>query len=231
HHAVARTYVFVLERLGFMSGDPDKLLLGVTATPVRGDKVGLGAVFQKIVYQRSLLWMVRAGYLVDFRGLVVDTGVDLGDVRVVAGDFADADLEGVLNTEDRNGLIARAYLDHTAGRRAVAFTAGVQHALDLAATFRAAGVTAEAVSGETPEEERRKLLSAFRAGDVRVLCNCNLLTEGWDEPSLDCILMARPTKSKALYLQMLGRGARPYPGKQDCLVIDFVDNTGRHDVM
>lgn len=231
HHAVARTYVFVLERLGFMSGDPDKLLLGVTATPVRGDRVGLGAVFQKIVYQRSLLWMVRAGYLVDFKGLAVDTGADLEGVRVVAGDFADADLEGALNTADRNGLVVRAYLDHAAGRRAVAFTAGVQHALDLAATFRAAGVPAEAISGEALEGERRRLLTAFRAGDVGVLCNCNLLTEGWDEPSLDCILMARPTKSKALYLQMIGRGARPYPGKQDCLIIDFVDNTGRHDVM
>ncbi|MGB9886264.1 MAG: DEAD/DEAH box helicase family protein, partial [Moorellales bacterium] len=231
HHAVARSYMTVFERLGFMSGAPDKLLLGVTATPMRGDRVGLGAVFEKIVFQRSILWMIRAGYLVDFRGLAVDTGVDLGDVRVVAGDFADADLEDVLNTVDRNGLIVRAYLDHTADRRAVAFTSGVQHALDLAATFRAAGVAAEAISGETPEEERRRLLAAFRAGEIRVLANCFVLTEGWDEPSLDCILMARPTKSKALYMQMLGRGARPYPGKQDCLVIDFVDNTGRHDVM
>lgn len=231
HHAVAKSYLAVIEHLGFMGEAPGKLLLGVTATPMRGDKVGLGAVFQKIVYQRSILWMVRAGYLVDYRGLRVDTGVDLGDVRIVAGDFSDTDLEHVLNTEDRNGLVVRAYLDHAAGRRAVAFVTGVQHALDLAATFRSAGVPAEAVSGETPEEERRRLLAAFRAGEIKVLTNCAVLTEGWDEPSLDCILMARPTKSKALYLQMIGRGARPYPGKQDCLIIDFVDNTSRHDVV
>lgn len=231
HHAAAASYLSVIRALGFMGGDPEKLLLGVTATPFRGDGVGLGAVFQKIVYQRSILSMVRAGYLVDFRGLAVGTGTDLSGVREVAGDFDESELEGVLNTANRNEIIVKAYLDHASSRKAVAFTAGVRHARDLAGAFREAGVPAEAVTADTPEGERRRILSAFRSGDVRVLTNCGVLTEGWDEPSLDCILMCRPTKSKALYVQVIGRGARPYPGKEDCLVVDFADNAGRHDVM
>jgi ATP-dependent helicase IRC3 len=104
----------------------------------------------------------------------------------------------------------------------------VQHALDVAATFQDAGIPAKAVYGDMQKQDRHGILQAFHNGDIKVLTNCNLLTEGYDEPATDCLLMARPTKSTGLYIQMAGRGTRLYPGKQDCLVIDFTDS--RHDV-
>lgn len=231
HHSPSQSYLKIFNSLGFLEDRPDKLLLGVTATPFRGDGIGLGAVFQKIVYQRSILAMVRDGYLVDLKGLQVKTNTDISDVQVVRGDFDEKELEGVLNTANRNEIIVRAYLDHASDRKAVAFTVGVQHAKDLADMFNSSGVPAKALSGSTPEGERKKILSAFRAGEIRVITNAAVLTEGWDEPSVDCVLMCRPTRSKVLYTQIIGRGTRLYPGKQDCLIVDFADSAANQDVL
>jgi superfamily II DNA or RNA helicase len=228
HHAPAISYRRIADYLLFMDAEPGRLLLGVTATARRADAVGLGCVFEDVVYHASILTMIRAGYLADLRGLRVRAGGDLSGVGTRHGDFAERQLARAVNTPERNAAVVAAYLEHAAGRKALAFTADVQHALDLAQAFRESGVEAAAVYGGMPEQERREILRAFSAGELQVVTNCAVLTEGYDEPSIDCILMARPTKSPVLYTQCIGRGTRLFPGKQDCLVVDFFDN--RHDV-
>jgi len=225
HHAVAPTYRAIYERLG---AGTQVLHLGVTATPGRADKRGLGRVFQEVVFYRSIGDMVRAGWLCPIVGRRVQTGVDISDVATRGDDFDDAALEAVVNTRNRNELIRDAVLRLARNRRVLAFAAGVSHAHSLAAVFREGGLRAEALDGETPYPVRRELLSAFRAGEVEAVVNYGVLTEGYDEPSVSCVLLARPTKSTPLYQQMVGRGLRPFPGKRDCLVIDVADVSRRH---
>jgi len=228
HHAAADTYQQLIRELGFMESDPTKLLVGVTATAKRGDKLALNKVFQEIVYEASVGLMIRAGYLTDLKGLQISTEVDLSEINLVGGDFNLGQLADAVNTTSRNQVIVDSYLEHSPGKCAVAFCVDVQHALDLAAMFSQAGIKAAAVYGDMPKEERRQLLKDFKTGKIQVLANCQILTEGFDCPEIQCLLMARPTKSQSLFIQMVGRGTRLYPGKEFCLVIDFCDS--RHDV-
>ena len=229
HHAVSPSYREILEDLSLLPDTtPGRLLLGITATPMRGDGIGLKGVFEKIVYRRSISDLVRAGYLADVKGIRVRTAVDLGKVRTVRGDFQAKDLSLAVDTPRRNELIVDAYRKHGERRKAVAFSVDIAHAQHLAEAFREGGFRADWVSGELPIEERRERLRRLRDGEMDVLANCAVLTEGWDEPSVACLIMARPTKSTGLYIQMAGRGLRPYPGKDYCLVIDVSDNA--HDI-
>lgn len=230
HHAVSASYLKVFEALGFMSGDKEKLLLGVTATAYRGDSTGLDNVFEKIVFERSILAMMKAGYLCDIRGVQVDTGTDISCVHMQAGDFAVNKLDAIINTPERNALVADTYLKYGEGRRGVVFGVKVDHALNLAEAFKERGVACEAVYGDMPTEERQDILQRYAKHDLQVLTNVGVLTEGWDVPDTDIILMARPTKSRGLYIQCVGRGLRIAPNKKDCLLIDFVDIAKRHDL-
>lgn len=224
HHGTADSYTAVIEGLGFLADEPDRLLVGVTATGKRGDGTALGDVFQEIVFERTIATMIKGGYLADLRGVRVATRTSLAGVSTRAGDFAEGELSSVVNTAERNRIIVESYLQHAVPRKALAFTVDVQHAHDLATEFRNAGVAAAAVWGAMPGEERRDTLEAFANGDLSVVTNCALLTEGYDQPDIGAILMARPTKSGVLYTQMVGRGTRTWPGKDDCLVLDFTDS-------
>ncbi len=227
HHAAAPSYRRILDYLR------PNLLLGVTATPFRGDRATLEGVFQKIVYSFGILEGIRAGHLVDIRAFRVHTSVALDDVHTAAGDFNAGELEEAVNVPDRNRAIVQAYLEHADGKRALVFTAGVEHARGLAEEFVGAGVPAAFVHGGTPLAERRDVLRRLRTGEVLVVTNCNVLTEGFDEPSLEAVILARPTKSLALFTQMAGRGTRPSPesGKRDLLLLDVVDATRRHRIV
>lgn len=228
HHAAADTYQKLIQELGFMDSDPAKLLAGVTATGKRGDKLALGKVFEEIVYEASIGLMIRAGYLTDLKGLQISTEVDLSDIAVIGGDFNIGQLANAVNTTSRNRVIVNSFMEHAPDKRAVAFCVDVQHSLDLAEAFNHAGIKAAAVYGDMEKDARREILRAFKAGKIQILTNCNILTEGFDCPEIECLLMARPTKSQSLFIQMVGRGTRLYPGKEFCLVIDFCDS--RHDV-
>jgi superfamily II DNA or RNA helicase len=204
------------------------LTCGFTATPERGDKAGLGQTWEKIVYQKDILEMIMAGYLCDLRTVRVSLRVDLDGVKTHHGDFDDAGLETALLDAKAPRHVVGAYLEHAAGRKALVFTPSVRLAHDMAGTFNASGVTAEALDGTTPADERRDMLKRFHTGETMVLANCSVLTEGFDSPSVDCIIVARPTKSRPFYLQMIGRGIRIYPGKEDCLILDVLGNSQRH---
>lgn len=174
--------------------------------------------------------MIKAGYLCDIRGVKIQTDTDLGGVRTRLGDFVTGDLSEAIDTQERNQLIAETYLKHAEDRKAVVFCVDVQHAKNVAEAMKSSGVRCKAVYGEMPDDERRAALTAFNDGGLRVLTNCSLLTEGWDSPDLGAVLMARPTKSRVLYIQCVGRGLRTSPGKKDCLLLDFADVAERHDI-
>ncbi len=229
HHAVAASYKRIYESV--LQDGGKQVHLGVTATPRRADRIGLKEVYQKIVYQKSLLDMIRAGWLCDLRCVQIKTDISLDGVHTRRGDLAAGELASVINTENRNELIVQAYKEHAPGRLALCFTVDVQHAQDLAAAFQEAGINAVALSGKTPLQERRSVLRQFHSREIEVICNCQLLTEGYDEPAIDCILLARPTKSTVLYTQMVGRGCRTFPGKADCLILDVADVAGRHSIV
>ena len=212
------------------TGRPDRLLVGITATAKRGDNIGLELVFQKIAFFRSLREMVKAGYLTRPRGIRIDSTANLDPVSTKGGDLDEIELAKAISTKERNRLIVKAFLEHAADRKTIAFTVNVEHSESLAEEFLLAGVTAAAVSGRLDRERRRQILQDFKRGKIQVLTNCNILVEGYDEPEVSCIIMGRPTKSSLLYVQMAGRGTRLFDGKTDCLIIDIADVTSKHSL-
>lgn len=224
HHAPAEDNQRVLRDLGCFLPDWDGTLLGVTATPARGDGLGLDAVFEKIVFSRTLPELIAEGWLCPLRGFRVDTAADLAAAAPAgAGDFVPEALEAAVDIEDRNALVARAIQELARGRRTIAFCVTVRHAEHLARALTLLGVRAAPVWGEMPAERRAETLRAFREGRLDALTNVGVLTEGFDDPGVSCVAMARPTRSPGLYAQCVGRGTRLAPGKADCLVLDFVD--------
>jgi superfamily II DNA or RNA helicase len=227
HHAVAPTYRTILDHV---VGD-GSLLLGVTATADRGDGQGLDAVFEEIVYSRSMVRMIADGYLSDLRGLQVRVRSDFADLQVRAGDFVDAQCEQLLLAGRAPAVVAEAWRRYAWGRRGLVFTPTVALAHTMARALRDTGVAAEALDGSMALYQRRGVLARLRHGATDVVCNCAVLTEGFDEPAIDCVVVARPTRSRGLYTQMVGRGTRPHSTKDDCLILDVVGATARHDLV
>lgn len=230
HHAVAQSYQDVLGYLGACQDD-GPLTLGVTATAKRGDKAALGEVFQEIVFERSILEMIEAHYLCDLRAVQVRVAADFNDLHTRAGDFVDSEVEQALLDADAPEHVVKAYQEHADGRKALLFTPTVKLAHAMAQAFREAGIAAEALHGGTEPEKRKAILKRLESGQTRVVANCAVLTEGFDEPSIECIIVACPTKSQPLFVQMVGRGTRLHPGKEDCLILDVVGATARHDLV
>lgn len=223
HHAVADTYHRIIDELGFKN-NKDKLFIGVTATPERNDKKGLLDIFEKIVFLRSISTMINAEYLVPVHGRKILTTCSLNDVKTFNRDFALGELSHAVNIPKRNELIVSKFIEHAHDRKAIAFCADVKHAQDLAETFRKKGIKAEAVWGDMSATKRARALRNLKNGKISIATTCNVLIEGFDEPSVNCILMCRPTKSKPLYIQAVGRGLRKNgPLKNNCIVLDFVD--------
>lgn len=218
HHAAANTYQKI-----FTYFHP-KFILGLTATPERSDGEDMLELFQNVAHKMDLKTAVERGVLVPIRCIRVKTNIDLTDVRINGIKYNSQDLESKLFIPERNQLIVDTYLKYVNGKKTVIFCASVDHAAEIAKLLRDSGVKAEAVSGRDRVEVREKILKDYETGSTNVLCACDLLNEGWDSPHTTVMFMARPTMSKTIYLQQLGRGTRRCPGKEDLLVVDFVDN-------
>ena len=230
HHAPASSWLKIYKQIGRLL--PGWQHLGVTATPIRTKGASdLEAIFGKPVYVKSIFELIVEGYLAPLKGLEVRTEISVEDVGVQGGDFIAEELSRVINTKERNRLVVENYLELAADRKALVFAADLNHARSLAEMFKTRGLSAAWVSGATPLSLRRSFLEKLRNGELKVIVNCMVFTEGFDEPSLDAILVARPTRSLVLYCQMIGRGLRPYPGKKNCLFIDFVDNSSKHQLI
>lgn len=227
HHAYADSWQALIDRFGgteeeVASGEhAGAVVVGCTATPDRGDRKNLGKVFQVIAFNYPLTHAIRDGYLCPIKGLTVEEfAISMADVRVSHGDYVAADLEALLLPQLTE--IAEAIVEHTRDRqRTLAFLPLVGSSKAMAEKLRELGVRADEVNGETPTEERRRKLEDFRAGRITHMVNCMVLTEGYDHPAIDCIVNCRPTRSRGLFAQMVGRGTRTAPGKDDMLLINF----------
>jgi superfamily II DNA or RNA helicase len=224
HHARADSYHTVIDDLY-----PGAVALGLTATPWRIDGRGLGDLFQSTVVASTPAALIRAGHLVPYTGFAFDRP-DLSGVRTTAGDYNEADVAAVMNRRELLGNIVGQWQSHAGGKRTVVFACDVKHSKDICERFRAVGVTAEHLDAKTPKLEREAILARLSSGATTVVCNVAVLTEGWDCPAVECIILARPTQSLALYLQMVGRAMRPNPetGKTVCRVHDHASNIISH---
>jgi len=223
HHAAAEDNLRVLRQLGVFDSAWQGTLLGFTATTARGDGKGLDGVFERIVYSRTLPDLIDAGYLSKLRGFRISTAADLTRLSASGADFRDEELACAVDIEERNALVARSIQELARDRRTIAFCVTVNHARHLCRSLNVLGVPAGIVHGAMRSEQRAQALADFRVGTTQVLCNVAVLTEGFDDPGVSCIAMARPTRSEGLYAQCVGRGTRLAPGKKDCLILDFVD--------
>lgn len=227
HHAAARTYREIIDHF------PDAKVLGLTATPDRGDGVGMGNIFDSVAYEYSMRTAIDAGYLCPVRVLTVNVhGLDLSSVKTTAGDLNQGQLARIVENDSIHHEVAAPLAEHLGQRQAVVFCVTVEQSKALADVLQGylPNKRVAHIDGGTPESERRRILGEFASGQIHVVCNCAVLTEGFDAPATSLIALARPTKSRALYAQMIGRGTRLSPNKEDCLVLDFKGNAGRHSL-
>jgi hypothetical protein len=204
--------------------------LGLTATPERADGKNLAKIWE-MAYSYSMIDAMDEGYLVPIRSVIQPIeGLDLSEVSGTS-DYSAEELGKVLLRAEVVDHTADCLMEHAVGRKAIVFTATVEQAQLTAEELRNRGWKATHVSGETPAEERARILNDFSNGEIDAICNCAVLTEGTDLPIADCIVVARPTRSKPLYIQMIGRGLRLSPGKEDCLVIDLAGASDEHSLI
>lgn len=220
HHALAAGYQTVLDH--FCTAN----VLGVTATPDRGDKRDLGKYFDSLAYEYTLPQAIREGYLVPIKALTMPLKLDLSGVRMTSGDYNAGDVGNALDPYLHQ--IAQTIAQQCADKKTVVFLPLVATAQKLRDLLIEEGMRAAEVNGES--DDRTEVLQAFDRGDYNVLCNAMLLTEGWDCPTVDCVIVLRPTKSRSLYCQMVGRGTRLAPGKDHLLLLDFLWMTDRHQL-
>lgn len=260
HRAAAASYRRVVEHF---SQNPNCRIIGVTATPDRLDKVGLGVVFDKVACNLDIVWGIQNGWLVPPKQVMVHVeGLDLSEVRTVGGDLDEKQLARLVEVEENLHAMAKPIVDVCGeDKQAIVFTASVQQAHRIAEMIddyraRQFGPTdrtvAVSIDGSlSPQDPRRQqIVRDFKEGRIQYLCNCGVATEGFDAPNVRVVAIGRPTKSRALYVQMLGRGTRPLPGtvedcgdadsrraaiaaspKPQCTVIDFVGQSGRHKLI
>lgn len=207
----------------------DVKFIGFTATPFNQD---MTKVFDGIIFEKPLLEMIREGYLCEPKALYVHSDVDLSGVKTVAGEFNQKQLEQAVNTVDRNELLLNTYVKYAKDRKStIIFASGIDHSNEIEKTFKDKGIECRSVDSTIDDDVRDEIIEDFKNGKLPVIVNVGILTTGFDCPRTDCIIYARPTKSKILYTQILGRGLRNCEGKEDCLVIDIVDVMKKHDLM
>ena len=222
HHALSDSYQKILEHFRYAN------VLGVTATPDRGDMRNLGQVFDSLAYEYPLARAIKEGYLSRITAVMIPLKLDLSGVSVQAGDFRASDIDTALDPYLYQ--IADEMTNYCADRKTVVFLPLVKTSEKFRDILNSKGFRAAEVNGNS--KDRAEILADFDSGKYNVLCNSMLLTEGWDCPSVDCIIVLRPTKVRGLYCQMVGRGTRlsPETGKDDLLLLDFLWHTERHEL-
>lgn len=245
HHATADSYRRVID---YYRTNPALKVVGVTATPDRADEIALGQVFDSVAFDYEILDAIHDGYLVPIRQRMVEVaGLDYSQVRTTAGDLNGADLALVMEAEKALHGIASPTVEIAGDRRTLVFATTVAHAERLAEIFKRHGRRADWICGKTAKDDRRRIVEDFAKGRLQYLVNVGCLTEGFDDPGVELVVIGRPTKSRCLYAQMVGRGTRPLPGvieqldtagerlaaiaasgKPSIEVLDFAGNAGKH---
>ena len=235
HHAVADSYRRIVDRA--LQRNPMCRIYGVTATPNRGDRIGLRQVFSNVADQIRLGELIASGHLVPPRTFIIDVGVqeDLRNVRRAGDDFDMAEVARVMDQVPVTDAVIEHWREKAGDRQTVVFCSTVEHARHVTDAFGADGVAAALVTGDMPEAERRDVLADYAAGHIQVVVNVAVLTEGWDHPPTSCVVLLRPSSFKSTMIQMVGRGLRTvdpneFPGviKRDCIVLDFGTSSQLH---
>jgi superfamily II DNA or RNA helicase len=221
HHCPAKTYSKII------AAYPDAVLLGTTATPCRGDGRGLGGIFETLIQTPQVAELIAQRYLVKTR-VYAPIDPDLKGVETRSGDYVESQLADRMNTARLVGDIVEHWHKFGERRRTVCFACSVGHSVHIRDEFLKSGVRAEHIDGSTPKDERDATLARLESGELELVSNCMVLTEGWDMPECGCIILARPTKKMGLYRQMVGRVLRPAGGKPDAIVLDHSGATYRH---
>ncbi len=227
HHSMASTWRTVIEHFK----RADKKILGVTATPFRTDKQELKEIYDELVFKIDITDLMKLGHLAPIRGLMVYVDADYSKLKAKRDkntgetDFTASSVERVLNDEEINAQIVQKWIELGENRKTIFFTISIKHAAALQNEFKKKGVSSTVVSSKLSQADRMGIIKDFKEGKVKVLVNVDILTEGFDDPSVECIALVRPTKSLSLYAQIIGRGLRTAAGKKDCLILDF---TGRN---
>ncbi len=230
HRALATGYRALIERLGcYKEGGPQ--LLGLTATPERSDSGALDEVFQGVVFHLGINTAIEQGYLLAPTVIERSIKLDLDAVTVSRGDYGQKQLDLALMQAGIVGEIVAAYEENCLARKTIVFVVSVAQAHAVADALKARGHAAAAVSGETEPTTRKRILRELASGELRCVVNCMVLTEGFDSPSVDAVILGRPTQSKPMMIQSVGRGLRTHPGKTDCLVIDMVGASKRNTLV
>jgi superfamily II DNA or RNA helicase len=221
HHVRAKTYKQIIERY------PDARIIGLTATPSRRDGRGLGSSFEEMVEGPQVAELIDQKFLVGTKVYAPSTP-NLKGVHTRQGDYAEGQLAKRVDLPELVGDIVMHWLRLSGRKRTITFATSVGHSRHIEEELRRAGVKVAHIDGSTPKEERDDVLAQLACGDLEVVTNCMVLTEGFDLPDIGCIVLARPTKSMGLYRQMVGRGLRPAQGKDHCLVLDHSGATFQH---
>lgn len=224
HRSISPTY----EKL--VAEYPDANIIGLTATPWRADSKGFRTLYEDLVVIAPPAMLVEQGYLVGPRVLTVPSGSlpDLSGVKTRGGDYDERELAAACNQGKLVGDIVDHWQKHASGQRTIAFSASVEHSRHIVSRFLSAGIPAEHLDGETDVATRGAILRRLRSGETLVVSNCAVLCEGWDEPIVSCCILARPTKSKALYIQCAGRILRPHPDKGGAIILDHAGCAVEH---
>lgn len=229
HHSTADAYGRVFDLAGVLNPSSEKLLLGVTATSQRPDGKALSEIYERVSYVYSMRQAIKDGWLVPVRGFRVTTDTSISEVGKSGGDFVRSELLKAVDTPARTRQIIKAWKQIAADRKTIVFTVDIEHAENMAAEFVKEGFKAEAIWGDDPE--RAAKIERHKNGTTQILCNCSVLVEGYDDPSITCVVLARPTTSGVLFTQMVGRGTRLFPGKKDLIVVDVVDSSVSHSLI
>lgn len=248
HHATAMSYRKVIDHF---ATNPRVKTVGFTATPDRADKAALGMVFSSVAFQYEILAAINDGWLVPIETQqVIVSGMDFSHVKTVAGDLNQGELATIMEQEKVLHGVVSPTIQIAGRRKTLVFASSVAHAERMSEIFNRHGVRSAIVHGGTFKDERRRILQAYAEGQIQVLCNCGVAVEGFDCPSIEVVAIARPTKSRALYTQMVGRGTRVLPNvvdglsgaderrmaiasssKPKMLVVDFTGNSGKHKLV
>lgn len=220
HHVISDSYRKILEYFN------NAKVLGVTATPDRGDLRNLGEVFESLAYEYTLPKAIKEGFLCPIKALTIPLKLDLSGVAIQSGDFKLSDIDNALDPYLE--AIANEMVEHCQNRKTVVFLPLIKTSQKFKDILNAKGFRAAEVNGNS--SDRAEILKDFENNKYNVLCNSMLLTEGWDCPSVDCVVMLRPTKVRSLYCQAVGRGTRLHPDKKELLLLDFLWHTERHEL-
>ena len=220
HHSLSPSYKSIIDYF------ENSQILGVTATPDRGDHKALSEVYESLAFEYPMRQAINDGYLVPIKAKMLPVEVDLTDVKVTAGDYSANSLGDAI--EPYLDEIARKMAEECKDRKTVVFLPLIKIAKRFAELLNEYGISAAEVNGESPDRE--EILADYEDGKYQALCNAMLLTEGWDSPQTNCVVVLRPTKVRSLYQQMVGRGTRLYPGKENLLILDFLYLTAKHDL-